>query len=173
MRSLTTYPVSSRTPKARMTTAAPTSMPRMASKPNPARLRTKRPAQALAPTASVAMTATVIAVPTPITRVATTPAQNNPCASANTSTRIAPEHGRRPTATIAESPRRQPPGPAHGRAPKRKPRHHDDAHGGDGNAHLRDDARRHDGRARRRDHARAREARAHDGDWRALGHAWA
>src|SRR5436190_494153 len=66
MRSLTTYPVSSRTPKARMTTAAPTSMPRMASKPNPARLRTKRPAQALAPTASVAMTATVIAVMTRI-----------------------------------------------------------------------------------------------------------
>ena len=56
--------------------------------------------------------ATVIAVPSPITRVAAMPAQNMPCASANTRTRIAPEHGRRPTATIAASPRCQPPGPA-------------------------------------------------------------
>ena len=53
-----------------------------------------------------------MAVPSPMMKVATTPAQNNPCASANTSTRIAPEHGRRPTATIAESPRCHPPGPA-------------------------------------------------------------
>ena len=45
-------------------------------------------------------------------KVATTPAQNSPCASAKTSTRMAPEHGRKPTATIAESPRFQPPGPA-------------------------------------------------------------
>jgi hypothetical protein len=60
----------------------------------------------------VAISATVIAVPIPMTKVATTPAQNSPCASANTSTKMAPEHGRRPTATIAESPRRQPPGPA-------------------------------------------------------------
>ena len=58
------------------------------------------------------MAATVIAVPSPITKVAATPAQNRPCASANTSTMIAPEHGRRPTATIAERPRCQPPGPA-------------------------------------------------------------
>ena len=72
----------------------------------------KRLAQALAPTAIVAMAATVMAVPSPMMKVATTPAQNNPCASANTSTRIAPEHGRKPTATIAESPRCQPPGPA-------------------------------------------------------------
>ena len=54
----------------------------------------------------------MIAVPSPITKVAATPAQNRPCASANTSTMIAPEHGRSPTATIADSPRRQPPGPA-------------------------------------------------------------
>ena len=70
------------------------------------------PAQALAPTAMVAIAATVMAVPSPMMKVATTPAQNSPCASANTSTRMAPEHGRKPTATIAESPRRQPPGPA-------------------------------------------------------------
>src|SRR4051812_28231055 len=51
-----------------------------------------------APTAIIAMMATVMAAPTPITRVATTPAQNSPCARAKTSTRIAPEQGRRPTA---------------------------------------------------------------------------
>ena len=56
--------------------------------------------------------ATVMAVPMPMTKVAAAPAQNRPCASANTSTRIAPEHGRKPTAKIAERPRRQPPGPA-------------------------------------------------------------
>ena len=58
------------------------------------------------------MVATVIAVPSPITKVAAMPAQNRPCASANTSTRIAPEQGRMPTAKIAPRPRRQPPGPA-------------------------------------------------------------
>ena len=50
----------------------------------------------------VAMAATVMAVPSPMTKVATTPAQNSPCASANTSTRMAPEHGRKPTATMAD-----------------------------------------------------------------------
>ena len=45
-------------------------------------------------------------------KVAAMPAQNRPCASANTSTRIAPEQGLKPTATMAPSPRRQPPGPA-------------------------------------------------------------
>ena len=59
-----------------------------------------------------AMVATVIAVPSPITKVAATPAQNSPCASANTSTRIAPEQGRMPTAKMAPRPRRHPPGPA-------------------------------------------------------------
>ena len=55
-------------------------------------------------TESTAMAATVMAVPSPMTKVATTPAQNSPCASVNTSTRIAPEHGRKPTATIARQP---------------------------------------------------------------------
>ena len=78
-----------------------------------ARARAGEPAgQAFAPTAMVAITATVIAVPSPMMKVETTPAQNSPCASAKTRTRIAPEHGRSPTATIAASPRRQPPGPA-------------------------------------------------------------
>ena len=63
-----------------------------------------RPATPLAVTASTAMVATVIAVPSPITKVAATPAQNRPCASANTSTRIAPEQGRMPTAKIAPKP---------------------------------------------------------------------
>ena len=60
----------------------------------------------------VAMAATVIAVPMPMTNVEAMPASNNPCASAKTSTMIAPEQGRSPTATMAVSPRRQPPGPA-------------------------------------------------------------
>ena len=60
----------------------------------------------------VAMAATVMAVPSPMMKVETTPVQNSPCASANTSTRMAPEHGRKPTATMAESPRFHPPGPA-------------------------------------------------------------
>ena len=66
----------------------------------------------VAVTVSVAIAATVIAVPSPITKVAAMPAQKMPCASAKTSTRIAPEHGRSPTATIAARPRFQPPGPA-------------------------------------------------------------
>ena len=95
-----------------ITNAAPASTPRIASMPYPERLSVKRLAQVRAPTAIIAMMATVMAVPTPITRVATTPAQNSPCARAKTSTRIAPEQGRRPTATIADKPRFQPPGPA-------------------------------------------------------------
>ena len=58
------------------------------------------------------MVATVMAVPSPMTKVAAMPAQNKPCASANTSTRIAPEQGLMPTVKIALKPRRQPPGPA-------------------------------------------------------------
>ena len=54
-----------------------------------------------------AMAATVIAVPSPMTKVAAMPAQNNPCASANTNTRIAPEQGLTPTVKIAAKPRRQ------------------------------------------------------------------
>ena len=60
----------------------------------------------------VAIVATVMKVPRPITKVDATPTQNNPWASAKTSTRMAPEQGRNPTATMAVSPRRQPPGPA-------------------------------------------------------------
>ena len=59
----------------------------------------------------VATVATVIAVPSPITKVEATPIQNRPCASANTSTMMAPEQGRRPTAMIADSPRRSQCGP--------------------------------------------------------------
>ena len=58
------------------------------------------------------LAATVMAVPRPMTKVEATPAQNRPCASAKTSTRMAPEQGRSPTAMIADSPRRQPPLPA-------------------------------------------------------------
>ncbi len=95
-----------------MISAAPTSIARIASIPYPEWALASRPAKAFALTAIVAMTATVMAVPRPMMNVETTPAQNSPCASANTSTRMAPEHGRSPTATTAESPRFQPPGPA-------------------------------------------------------------
>ena len=50
----------------------------------------------------------MMAVPSPMMKVATTPAQNSPCASVNTSTRIAPEHGRKPD----REDRRQPALPA-------------------------------------------------------------
>ena len=70
-----------------------------------------RPAKPRAATASVATAATVMAVPSPITKVEATPIQNSPCASANTSTMIAPEQGRKPTATMAVSPRRSQCGP--------------------------------------------------------------
>ena len=66
-----------------------------------------------------AMVATVIAVPSPITKVAAMPAQNRPCASANTSTRIAPEQGRMPTAKIA--PRPAPPAAGAGEFARRRP----------------------------------------------------
>ena len=88
-----------------------------------------RPASPRAPTASVAMAATVIAVPSPITKVDATPIQNSPCASANTSTMIAPEQGRKPTATIAGEPapaasagRSAPAAPARARGPRPRPR---------------------------------------------------
>jgi hypothetical protein len=92
--------------------AAPTSMPRMASAPYPVRPSAMRLAQAPAPTAIVAIAATVMNVPSPIMKVDPTPTQNRPCAKAKTRTRMAPEHGRKPTATMAEKPRCQPLGPA-------------------------------------------------------------
>ena len=86
-----------------------------------------------APTASVAIAATVIAVPTAIAKVAVTPTQNIPCDKANTRTRIAPEHGRnRREVGVARVYRRchhhdgeHDPGAAHGppnpRAPEAEP----------------------------------------------------
>ena len=49
------------------------------------------------PSASVASAATVMAVPSAMAKVAATPAQNSPCVSAKTRTRIAPVHGLMPT----------------------------------------------------------------------------
>ena len=74
--------------------------------PAPGLALARRPAKPRAPTASVATAATVMAVPSPITKVEATPIQNSPCASANTRTMIAPEQGRKPTATMAARPRR-------------------------------------------------------------------
>ena len=49
----------------------------------------------------------VTAVPSAIANVASTPAANRPCASANTSTRIAPEQGRTPAAITVPAASRQ------------------------------------------------------------------
>ena len=49
----------------------------------------------------------VTAVPSAIANVASTPAANSPCASANTSTRIAPEQGRTPAAITVPAASRQ------------------------------------------------------------------
>ena len=88
-----------------MTRAAAVSNPRSIITPTPGFAFASLPASSRAATAKVAIAATVIAVPSPITKVEATPIQNSPCASANTSTMIAPEHGRRPTAMIAVRPR--------------------------------------------------------------------
>src|SRR5262245_61203639 len=84
-------------------------MPRMKRAPPPSLALLRRRATSFAETATTAIVATVMAVPSPITKVAAMPAQNRPCASANTSTRMAPEQGLSPTAKIAASPRRHPP----------------------------------------------------------------
>src|SRR6185312_12504123 len=49
------------------------------------------------PNARVASTATVMAVPNAMAKVAATPAQKSPCVTAKTSTRIAPVQGLMPT----------------------------------------------------------------------------
>ena len=82
------------------------------SMPSPARVRAMRLASPRALTATVAIAATVTAVPNPMNSVAPTPVQNRSWASAKIKTMIAPEQGRNPTATTAASPRRQPPAPA-------------------------------------------------------------
>ncbi len=56
-----------------------------------------RAASSREPTARDASAETVIAVPIAMAKVAATPAQNRPWLSANTRTRIAPEHGLMPT----------------------------------------------------------------------------
>ena len=68
------------------------------------------------PSASVASTATVMAVPIAMAKVAATPAQNTPCVSAKMSTRIAPVHGLMPTENTTARTLRQEKGPASSRA---------------------------------------------------------
>lgn len=68
------------------------------------------------PSASVASTATVMAVPNAMAKVAATPAQNMPCVSAKMSTRIAPVHGLMPTEKTTARIFRQWSGPASSRA---------------------------------------------------------
>src|SRR5215470_46536 len=63
------------------------------------------------PSASVASTATVMAVPSAMAKVAATPAQNSPCVSAKTRTRIAPVHGLMPTENTTAITLRQEDGP--------------------------------------------------------------
>ena len=68
------------------------------------------------PSARLASTATVMAVPSAMANVAATPAQNNPCVKANTNTRIAPVHGLMPTENTTAMTLRQENGPASCRA---------------------------------------------------------
>ena len=77
---------------------------RAASESSPA---AKRIAVDLAKTAMEASAPVVTAVPSAIAKVAATPAANSPCASANTSTRIAPEQGRMPAAITVPAASRQ------------------------------------------------------------------
>src|SRR6202171_4967917 len=105
-------PNSRPTPNSSTSPASPNSTPRITSVPPPSVPALKRRARSFADTAITAWPPTGMGVPSPITKVAAIPAQNNPCASANTRTRIAPEQGLTPTAKIAPNPRRQPPGPA-------------------------------------------------------------
>ena len=80
--------------------------------PNPERAVAMRLATVRALTATVAIAATVMAVPNPMISVAAVPVQNSSWASAKISTMIAPEQGRNPTAMTADRPRRHPPTPA-------------------------------------------------------------
>ena len=77
--------------------------------PTPATVRTapdhrelptppRRMASSRDPTASAARAETVMAVPSAMANVAKTPAHSSPCDSANPRTKIAPVHGRMPTA---------------------------------------------------------------------------
>ena len=68
------------------------------------------------PSAKLARTATVIAVPNAMAKVAATPAQNRPWARAKTSTRIAPVQGLMPTENTTAATLRQENGPASLRA---------------------------------------------------------
>ena len=68
------------------------------------------------PSASVASTATVMAVPSAMAKVAPTPAQKTPCVTAKTSTRIAPVQGLMPTENTTAMTFRQEKGPASCRA---------------------------------------------------------
>jgi hypothetical protein len=76
------YPFRSNTPNAMSASAAAVSNPRTKIRPAPRFDLARRPANPRGPTAILAIAATVMAVPTPITKVAATPVQNRPCASA-------------------------------------------------------------------------------------------
>ena len=110
--SLAIYPPSNNAPKATINPAAPTSIALIKSIPNPDRALAMRLATVRALTATVAIAATVMAVPNPMISVAAVPVQNRSWASAKMRTMIAPEQGRSPTAMTADRPRRQPPAPA-------------------------------------------------------------
>jgi hypothetical protein len=57
-----------------------------------------------------------MAVPSAMAKVAATPAQNSPCVTAKTSTRIAPVQGRMPTENTTAKTLRHENGPASARA---------------------------------------------------------
>jgi len=68
------------------------------------------------PSANVASTATVMAVPNAMAKVAATPAQNSPWVTAKTSTRMAPVQGLMPTDNTTAITFRHENGPASSRA---------------------------------------------------------
>jgi len=84
--------------------------PRAASAMRESSPRASRMATRLAKTAAKASAPVVRATPNDIATTAPIPAKNNPCDSAKTRTRIAPEHGREPAAaTVAAAPRQEKP----------------------------------------------------------------
>src|SRR5262245_49909123 len=87
-------------PNPKTARAAPASNRRPAIRARPEPALEYLTATSLASTAVLASAAVVIAVPNDIAKTAKTPVGNIPCAKAKTRTRIAPEQGRDPAATI-------------------------------------------------------------------------
>ena len=104
-------PSRSATPKASTASAAANSNPLATSARREFSPAASRIAVDLAKTATQASAPVATAVPIAMAKAAATPAANSPCAIANTSTRIAPEHGRAPAAITVPAAARHEKGP--------------------------------------------------------------